>query len=287
MLTYKVFSRFKVLTGALGLFLCGALGVGVAHATVILEGSDAIGLHSRGADAGAITYRDQTWSAIGGADARPIAFIGDALSGVGSGTHTVSTFSSVAAAGTLSNYVALYFQAGGGCCSENDTLITAAGAATAVGSYLTAGGTVMIGNYVGGASWDFAVGTSGGGYAHVAGYGGGLPGSSCSDRETVTATGTANGFTQPPSIGCWTHQAYDQAGFFGAKGFTLSFFDGGVDYPAGFSSLLSNGKTVTGGGGGTVPEPASLALLGIGLAGIRLAGMGAMRRKQMARKQMA
>lgn len=271
MFTSKVFSRFRVLAGALGL---AAFCVGTAHATVILEGSDAIGLHSRGGDAGAIKYRDQTWSAIGGADARPIAFIGDALSGVGSGTHAVSSFSSVAAAiaagGSLNAYVALYFQATGGCCTENDSLITAPGAATAVGAYLTSGGTVMIGDYTGGAAWDFAVGTTGGGNGAVAGFGGAIAGAGCSDNEKVTATGLANGFTQPPRIGCWTHQAYDQAGFFAPLGFTLSFFDAGIDYPAGFSSLLSNGKTVT---GNAAPEPDLLALLAIGLLGFGLKGL--------------
>ena len=272
MLTSKMFSRFRVLVGALGL---AAFCVGTAHATVILEGSDAIGLHSP-FSAGAAKYRDQVWSAIGGADARPIAFIGDSLGGQTSTTHPIVKFSSVAAAmaaggGTLDSYVALYFQAASGCCSENDALITAAGAKTAVNSYLTgpAKGTVMIGNYTGGAAWDFAVGTTGGGSAHVSGIGGGIPGSSCSDGEKVTATGILNGFTQPPVIGCWTHQAYDQAGFFAPLGFTLSFFDGGIDYPAGFSSLLSNGKTVT---GSAAPEPDLLALLAIGLLGFGLKG---------------
>ena len=265
MWTSRGFSQVKGVLGALAVFLGCSVGMGAAQATVILEGSDAIGLHSRGGDAGAITYRDQTWTAIGGSDIRPIAFIGDTLAGVGSGTHAVSSFSSVAAAGPLSGYVALYFQAGGGCCSENDSLITAAGAASAVGTYLSGGGTVMIGDYTGGAAWDFAVGTTGGGNSHVQGFGGGQAGgSTCSDGELVTTTGMTNGFTQPPVITCWTHQAYDQAGFFGPLGFTLSFFDAGADYAAGFSSLLSNGVTVT----GAAPEPGTLVLVSVVLLGL-------------------
>jgi hypothetical protein len=83
--------------------------------------------------------------------------------------------------------------------SEDDSLITAPGAAAAVSTYLAAGGTVMIADYIGGAAWDFAVGTGGLGNAHVIGVGGGAgPGTICDDGETVTAAGLANGFTQPP-----------------------------------------------------------------------------------------
>src|ERR1017187_5720147 len=88
-------------------------------------------------------------------------------------------------------------------------------------------------------------------------------GSTCSDGETVTAAGIANGFTQPGILSCWTHQAYDQAGFFGPLGFTLSYFNAGPDYTAGYSSLLSDGVTLTGGGG--TPEPASMLMMGTGL----------------------
>jgi hypothetical protein len=270
----EVIMAAKRLWFILGLLLCVGVPVQPAHATIILEGSDAIGLHcgSGGTPPNpACIYRDQVWKAIGGADPRPIAVIGDVPS-IGSTTHPVVDFTTVAAAGTLSNYVALYFVAGGGCCDENDSLITAPGAQAAVSAYLAAGGTVMIENYEGHAAWDFAVHTGGVGNAHVAGFGGALTGPGCTDAETVTALGLANGFTQPPVIGCWTHQAY-QNSFFGPLGFNLSFFDSDPAFASSnpgtgtYSSLLSNGLTVVGvvTGGGTVPEPASLLLMGSGL----------------------
>jgi hypothetical protein len=177
--------------------------------------------------------------------------------------------------GPLSNYVALYFLAGAGCCAEDDSLITAPGAQAAVSAYLAAHGTVMIENYIGGAAWDFAVGAGGNGNANTAGFDGVLPGSTCSDGETVTPLGTANGFTQPPVLGCWTHQAYN-AGFFGPLGFNESFFDADPTYQTDnptlgpFSSLLSNGNTVS-----FFPEPMSIALLGTALA-----ALGLVRRRQ-------
>ncbi len=210
----KCISRSAWVSAAV-LLLTGAM-IPSANATIILEGSDAIGFHSLLGNSSAIAYRDQTWSAIGGSDPRPIAAIGSVT--LDSGTHAVSNFATVADAGPLSNYVALYFISGGGCCTEDDSLVTAAGAQAAISAYLAGGGTVMIENYTGGNAWDFAVGAGGAGNAHVAGVGGGLSGSSCSDNETVTAAGTTNGFTQPGILGCWTHQAYDQAGFFAGLG---------------------------------------------------------------------
>jgi hypothetical protein len=64
-------------------------------------------------------------------------------------------------------------------------------------------------------------------------------------------------------IGCWSHQGYDQA-FFGPLGFTQSFFDAapGMGGP-GWSSLLSNGTTVS-----FAPEPGSLALVSLALLGL-------------------
>jgi hypothetical protein len=184
----------KALFG-LALLLCLAAAATPAHATIILEGSDAIGCHTTGCASdgggGAEIYRDQVWKAIGGADPRPIAVIGD-VAGIVSTTHPILNFPSVPAAGALSSYVALYFVAGGGCCAENDSL--PAGNEAAISAYLAGGGTVMIENYTGGAAWDFAVGAGGVGNAHVGGFDGGLGGFTCNDGETVTAAGLTNGW---------------------------------------------------------------------------------------------
>jgi len=232
--------------------------------TVILEGSDAIGFHCSLGDAAACLYQNQVWSAIGASDPRKIAVVGTpASAAIGSGTHPVIDFPTLSTAGALSNYVALYFLAGSGCCLSDPSDL--GGRNSDVAAYLAAGGTVMIENYDGNTGWDFIVGAGGTGNAHVAGFGGGLGGFTCNDGETVTALGTTNGFTQPPPISCWTHQAYDPA-FFGPLGFTKSFFNSptgvGVD---GFSSLLSSGSTVT---VTQSPEPASIALLVTALTGI-------------------
>jgi hypothetical protein len=244
----------------------------MAHAgTVILEGSDAIEFHcAESSVLGACTYAGQVWKALDGASGKDIAVIEGnvpvALGSYGSGI-TIDNFGSVAAAGPLGQYAAVYFEGdntdNGG--PSGDTAISTPGAVTAVSAYLAGGGTVMIEDYYGTAAWDSIVGTSGGANAHVAGF---LGGSSvttdfCDDGETVTATGTANGFTQPPAINCWEHQAYDE-NYFSTLGFTKSFFDAGTGMvggaTTGWSALLSSGSTLS-----ATPEPSSLLTLGTGL----------------------
>ena len=252
-----------------------------AHAagTVILEGSDAIGFHSNIGNAFADAYRDQTFSAIGGSDARRIAVIGrSAFSGpIVSGSHAIVDFASLASAGALNSYVAIYFTGNNGCCSSGSGYL--AGRQADVTTYVAGGGTVEIGDYDGNAGWDFLVGGSGNS-AFVAGVSGALGGPGCTDGETVTAAGTANGFTQPGLVGCWTHQAYAMP-HFASLGFTKSFFNAAPAFQAAnpgfgaFSSLLSNGNTVTGG----VPEPTTWALM---LTGFGLAGGMLRARKRMA-----
>ncbi len=255
-----------------------------AGGTIILEGSDAIGFHAGFGDASAQAYTDQTFSALGGSSALTVAVIGSTASGnaVVSNTHAISLFADFSTAGSLSNFAAIYILGDNGCCNSGTNYL--AGRQTDITNYLNLGRTVEIGDYDGSATWDFLTGGSGNS-AFVAGVGGALGGPSCTDGESVTAAGLANGFTQPGVLSCWTHQAYSQP-YFAGLGFTQSFFDADPAFASAnpgygsFSSLLSNGSTQTGIDNG-VPEPATWALMivGFGFAG----GMMRRSRRELAK----
>lgn len=240
-----------------------------AAGTIILEGSDAIGYHCSLGNASACTYMNQTWDALRGSDARPVAFVGETTFGLGaivanSDPGDIVTLANLGVAGSLSQYSAIYFTADGGCCSSDPANIS--GRQADLTAYYASGGTIEISDYDGSSGWDFLIGGSGHG-AFVSGIG--------SDSEIVTALGLANGFTQPDALGTWSHQAYEKA-HFASLGFTFSFYDYGPD--TNYSMLLSNGRTITGGGGFGIPEPGTWALMLIGFGG--LGGMLRYRRRQ-------
>ena len=268
----KYLNRLAKFLSVVPLAAAGLLSTqGVAQAgTLILEGSDAIGFHCALGSAPGCTYRDQVFKAIGGLSLLPIAVVGTTTGGaaVVSGTHAIVDMTDLSTAGALSGYAAIYFIGAGGCCDSNPAAIAGRGAdlSTYLGGVGGAGGTVMIGNYEGDAGWNFLTGGVGN-VAHVAGVGGALTGPSCTDGESITIDGGNNGFTQPPAIGCWTHQAYDMP-YFAGLGFTLNFFDADPAFATAnpgfgpFSSLLSTGVTLS-----HTPEPGSIALIGLAIAG--------------------
>ena len=168
----------------------------------------------------------------------------------------------------LANYSGLYLDEAPSCCSEPSISGSDAGV---VAAFLAAGRSVAIENYTGGSVFDGILGNTGAGAgtanAHVAGYQGGISGlGGCFDGNVV-APGGAAFFSVPvgsaiPNIGCFGHQAYE-ASFFDPLGLTTYIATN--TRLSGFNVVISNG------GGGlieAIPEPASMALLGVALAGL-------------------
>lgn len=291
--------KFKAIGSAVALGLAGLALAGQAQATTfVLEGSDATALH------GDVGYTDQLIAFLREGSALPVAVFNPSGGSLPSGTTGITYVTSLTGLSTAT-FSALYIVAPGGCCSSS---IAAASAFTTEIAAFYAGGTggsVAIEDYIGGGAGSFDVGADWSfidpvGLAGLAappagaiqGHATGGGGPSCTDGEVFNAEGLAKGFTQPPALGCWEHQAYDVAyfgpgGAFGPLGF-LSLVDSapGYSFPGLGSAFLALGGSLGTPGctdprgcapGTSVPTPATLGLLGAGLLG--LAGL---RRRQAA-----
>ncbi len=166
----------------------------------------------------------------------------------------------------LSAYSAVYIDGTGGCCSDAGSEMASGGAAV-LSSFVAGGGSMAVGNFQGNTFWDSILG-----FAALPGVTSGAAGVLCEDPGLSTAGGLSFGFDPSYSEGCFVHQTYDPAfwagnGFFALQtdGETVTFLGDWVTMATGFTDP------------GTVPEPASLGLFGLGVL-----GLAALRRRSCA-----
>ncbi len=255
-----------------GLATALLFSTGAIAGTTVLEGSDATTFHGT---SGGGTYVTQLFGYLksdSSFSTNPVLVICDGGGSscppgpAGTVYVTEAAFAAETTATLMASYSAVYVTSPGGCCSERELSVTAQ---TAIAGFVTAGGSVAIQDYQGGNATLLGFDAP---LSEIGGFEGGLGGPGCFDTEVFLPAATSKGFTQPPALGCWGHQAYDMdyfgtSGTLGALMGFVSLVDSGREFD-GLGSGVFSSFLVKGGELGRVPVPATALLAGLGLLGV-------------------
>ena len=232
---------------------------------IALEGSDATSFHHDG------SYSTQLFKYLKGTSAKKVLIYNPSGTiNIDATTGLTNAYTTTLTGVTLTDYSALYLQTPGSCCSASLTALDTFG--SSVNAFIGLGGNLAIGDYRGGGYDGVVIGGAAAPAGVIEGFtalnGGVGGGPSCTDRETVTLAGISKGFSQPPVLGCWSHQAYDNT-YWGALGYLdLIHADPAYTFRGGGhngSSFLAIGGSL---GSPGIPEPATWAMLVLGFGGV-------------------
>ena len=244
-----------------GLATALLFSTGAIAGTTVLEGSDATTFH--GAQPGGAVYVAQLFGYLksdSSFNTKPVLVICEAGCPPAPAGTVYVTQAGFGAVVLGTDYSAVYVTSPGGCCSER---ILSVADQTKIKAFTDAGGSVAIQDYQGGSATLLGFDAP---QTELAGLvTGGLGGPGCFDTEIFLPAALSKGFTQPPALGCWGHQAYDMD-YFGALGF-VSLVSSGPAF-AGLGSGVWSSFLALGGELGRVPAPATALLAALGLLGV-------------------